>query len=1354
MGETRSPGRALRRAGLYAALTLAALAVIAATGVVALKGPGGRGLVMSFIDGRELGRLGEVSIEGLKGDVLADFRIERLTLEDEDGVWLEAEDLRIAWRPLAYLGGVVSLEALQAERVAINRRPPSGDGGDSGGGGSAPSVRLDQFSVETLELAEPVLGVAAVLTGEGAVRREDDAWRVDADIRRVDAPGDRLALQGRFGDTISLDAELDAAPDGPIAALLRAEGRGVSARAQAGGDLDAGDGAVTISIDGETAIDAAIGWSVDEITIDADARPGRWPGFERLEQLLGGPARLTARTERPIRDSVDGARVRIDAPNLDGRVAHAGGRRLELDINEAAALARAAGLDVAALESEGVLDLSGPIRFEGRAGARDLRAGPLSFATLDGPLELRWADGELSGRGDLDATGAQARPARLDQLLGDTPSLQADFIWSRADKRFALSDAALDAAAGPLRGRAAYDYGARALEMQAQSEALDLSAVDPALEGRAEAGLTLSGPVAGPLQITLDAAATDPGGALARLGDGEARLQLDGVWRDGALEAETLDLRSPALALQASGRLGPETRLSGDYAWSGGAPVDAVAVTGALAGAFEAGYADGAVDLRAQARAERLEAGPAVFDQPRLRVEAQGPPETLEGEVRFDSDSPRGRIDIAGAFSRGPDGLRLTGLGGVVADWEVSGEALIGERPRADITLTAGADRRVIARVEQGEPGVQARIEAENLTLGDLQYIDRLVITGDGPLDGLALQLEAGGVERGVFNLEGGGELALRGEQPGLTLSVSGAYAGYAVSTAEAIQVGFSGPPEGRGALRIGDGALRVDAAGGPAPRFEAELETLPVGLISAALDRPPSGGTLSGVLRFEKPEDVWLGEASLDGRELSAVDVDQTVSASASARLDREGLSASASVSGADLSGEGRLSRPGGPFASLGAIFTQDAPVSGEMRLDGQIATLAGFHTPERVSVAGLADVRATLDGTLGAPALTGEAALTEGRFSEGGLGLVLRDLTLQASLGADGGVVLDSLSAVDGQGGRVTGEGRLDFADGLSGEARLDYDGFQLANRRDLTAVGGGEAVIEIADGVVTIGGETRLDRAEAQPPQSRRPAIATLDVREVNTGAAPQPVVEESPQRGPGLEVRLDHRVVAPARVFVRGGQFETEWSLDVAASGPVSALALNGRAELLRGEANLLGRAFIFQNGAIVFDGPPDEARVTVLAARQTEDIEARVRVTGSVNDPEITLSSTPSLPQEEIISRVLFEQGAGQVGPLQAAQIGAALAAFGTGGAFDPVSSLRDAVGLDRLKVGTDEDGGTVVSGGRYIAEDVYLELEAGAIGAAPAARIEWALRDNFSLLSRVNEAAEASVALSWSVEYD
>ncbi len=1351
MSETRFPGRALRRAGLYAALALTALGVIAATGLVALKGPGGRGLVMSFVDGRELGRLGEVSIEGLKGDVLADFRIERLTLEDDGGVWLEAEDLRVTWRPLEYLGGIVSLETVEAGRIALNRRPPQGEGG--GGGGAAPGVRLDAFSIQALELAEPVLGVAAVLTGQGALRREDEAWRVDADIRRLDAPGDRLSLEGRFGDTIVLDAQLEAAPDGPIAALLRAQGRQVRASAQAGGDTGAGNGSVTVAFDGAAAIDAAFEWTEEAFSVNAEARPSRWPGLERLETLLGGPARLEARTMRPLDNRLEGARLSINAQNLQARAVHAGGRRLDIDIDEAAGLARAAGLDIASLQGEGALDLAGPITFDGRANARSLAPGPLRLEQIGGPLQISWAGGELSGRGDLTATGAGAEPERVDRLIGEAPALAADFAWSRGQRRLTLSDAVLQSRAGRLSGEVAYDLAERALQVEARSDALDLAAIDPSLEGRAAAELTLSGPISGPLAITLDTIATDPGGALARLGEGEARLQLDGAWRDGALAVDTLDIASPALAVQASGQLGSESRLSGDYAWSGGAPVEAVTLTGALSGAFEAGYADSAIDLRAQAGAERLEAGPAIFDAPRLRVEAQGPLRSLRGEVRFDSESPRGRIDVAAAFQREADGVRLTGLGGVVADWSVSGEALIGPQPRADLTLTAGADRRVMARIEQAGAGVAARIEAENLSLGDLQYVDRLVVTGDGPLDGLALDIEAGGALGGVFDLNAEGELALRGPAPGLGLSIDGEYAGYAVSTRERLQLNFTGPLQGSGALRVGEGSLSLAARGGASPRFEAALDALPVGLISAALDRPPSDGTLSGRLRLEKPQSAWVGEASLDGEGLSADGVDQAISASASATLDQDGLTANASVSGADLTGEARFARPGGPFEALGDIFRSDAAVSGEATIDGQIATLAGFHTPERINISGLADVRAELDGSLGAPALTGRASLSQGRFSEGGLGLVLRDLTLQASLGADG-AVLDSLSAVDGQGGRVTGEGRLGFAGGLEGEARLGYENFQLANRRDLTAVGGGQALIEIADGVVTIGGETQLDRVEAQPPQSRRPSIPTLDVREVNSGAAPQRVVEARPQRGPGLDVRLEHRVTAPARVFVRSRQFETEWSLDVAAGGPVSELRLDGEAELLRGEANLLGRAFTLQEGRIVFDGPPDEAELLLTATRRTDDIEARVRLAGSVADPEITLSSTPSLPQEEIISRILFEEGSGEVGPLQAAQIGAALASFGTGGVFDPVSSVRDAVGLDRLKIGTDANGGAVVSGGRYIAEDVYLELEAGAIGAAPAARIEWALRDNLSLLSRVNDAAEASVALSWSREYD
>ncbi|HAJ03621.1 MAG TPA: hypothetical protein DCL55_10345, partial [Brevundimonas sp.] len=68
-----------------------------------LSGPG-RELVSTFANGTKIGRYGRINVEGLEGDLFNDFTLARVTVTDEEGVWLEVTDVRVDWSYLPLLG--------------------------------------------------------------------------------------------------------------------------------------------------------------------------------------------------------------------------------------------------------------------------------------------------------------------------------------------------------------------------------------------------------------------------------------------------------------------------------------------------------------------------------------------------------------------------------------------------------------------------------------------------------------------------------------------------------------------------------------------------------------------------------------------------------------------------------------------------------------------------------------------------------------------------------------------------------------------------------------------------------------------------------------------------------------------------------------------------------------------------------------------------------------------------------------------------------------------------------------------------------------------------------------------------
>jgi translocation and assembly module TamB len=161
-------------------------------------------------------------------------------------------------------------------------------------------------------------------------------------------------------------------------------------------------------------------------------------------------------------------------------------------------------------------------------------------------------------------------------------------------------------------------------------------------------------------------------------------------------------------------------------------------------------------------------------------------------------------------------------------------------------------------------------------------------------------------------------------------------------------------------------------------------------------------------------------------------------------------------------------------------------------------------------------------------------------------------------------------------------------------------------------------------------------------------------------------------------------------------------------------------------LRRGTFSLIGQMLTLTEGTIDFTGAGiANPSLKLVATSTTATMIATLTVSGSARDPKVTLSSVPEVPQDEILAQLLFNTTTAKLGPFQLAQIGAALASLsGVGGGGDPLDKLRNALGLDRLSIGSSRTGTPTVEAGRYIARDVYLGARQSATGTGTQATVQ------------------------------
>ncbi|MBU2270134.1 MAG: hypothetical protein KKE52_02400, partial [Alphaproteobacteria bacterium] len=208
--------------GLGLAILAALVLLVAVGGRMYLLSDSGRGLVTSFVAGQKVGRYGRINVEDVRGDLFDDFTIGRVTVTDEDGVWLEAREVRVDWNWWPLITRRFHATAIEADLIRLIRRPVV-EVSTEPPGPQPLSIDIDRFEadVELLEDFSKEYG-RWNLAGEALIPRKG-AKTVTVNADSNSRPGDFLRLTAAIGDDIAdmrLNLRAREARGGPIAGAL------------------------------------------------------------------------------------------------------------------------------------------------------------------------------------------------------------------------------------------------------------------------------------------------------------------------------------------------------------------------------------------------------------------------------------------------------------------------------------------------------------------------------------------------------------------------------------------------------------------------------------------------------------------------------------------------------------------------------------------------------------------------------------------------------------------------------------------------------------------------------------------------------------------------------------------------------------------------------------------------------------------------------------------------------------------------------------------------------------------------------------------------------------------------------
>ena len=1275
---------------------------------------------------------GEVRVEGLSGSFPSALRLRALTLADGSGPYLTGSDVALDWQPLRLLHGEIAVDRLTAAEIDLLRLPK-----ESGKSSSKPTPLLVRsFAIARLELPASLAGAAASLAVSGSLAEGADGTQsLSLDARRLGHGGGTYRVSARLTPSdVALDANLSEPPKGLLSSLAGLPDLGaIRLNASLSGPRSAIATRVALtagplSANARGTIDLAR--HAADLAVDATApamqpRPGiSWQGVS-LHARLAGP---------------------FATPTLAGN----------LTIENLAA----AGAGIARIEAA----------LRGNEGTAHL-AATLSGILLPGPAPTLLAAAPLT----VTAEANLAAPGRPVSFTLRHPLIAASgTVQTEGEQKLAATIALPDIS--PLAA-----LGGIALSGQASLK------IDAA---RQPAGLALD--LAGGLALTAGMA------PLPALLGPAPHVSLAARLANGTVTLRHLALSGAALSFGASGTASPERvalawnsslqNLSALTAGVTGAlaakgridgPTDALALTADLTATLGAAnlppapvHAHLGVHGLPAAPSAQLTAEGTIAGAPlRLALSAARSPTALTLAIHeADWKSAHAEGTLALARAGGPSGKlsfsikNLSDFSQLLSSplhGSLAGSLAAASAHRLTLNLTgeslaasgASVGRAILAASLLDPLGVrrlEARLALANIAAGGISGASA-TLSAAGPMNALAFSLAAAGPDHA--SLAATATLDPASSQARLS-ALTASWHGAALRLLGPAQIVYS-PGITLGNLRFAMAGAELSANGSLEPHLALSLAArnlTPALLAPFAPDlhakfRLDADAALSGTLAAPAGRlairGTGIGLASGLAAGLPPASLDATANlAGRSARI----ASTLSAGTGTRLALSGTI-----PLAATGAL---DLAARGAIDLDilNPLLAAEGRH------VAGTLTLDGHVTGNLGKPALAGTVRLANATLADYANGVSLRDISGEI-IAAGETLRVARLDAHAGPGAIAISGSIGAFAPNLPVDLAITARNAELPQSDLMTARFDSDLTITgEAERRLAARGTVRLRRAEIRIPDHMPPDIPVLNV--IRAGAKPPP------PPAPGPNVALDITVSAAREIFVRGRGIDTEFGGKIHIGGTAAAPLPEGAFTLVRGQVSMAGKTLTFTSGTIGFNGgSPENPTLDLVATNTTSSTTATLTLGGTAEHPTVTLSSSPELPQDQILAALLFGSSSSSLSPFQIAELANSLTTLtGVGPSTgDPLGALRNGLGLDQLSVGSSASGSPTLQVGRYLAPGVYLGASQPASGGGSQAQVQINITKEIQLNATVggtatnatgaNTTSGTSVGITYQFQY-
>ncbi len=237
-----------------------------------------------------------------------------------------------------------------------------------------------------------------------------------------------------------------------------------------------------------------------------------------------------------------------------------------------------------------------------------------------------------------------------------------------------------------------------------------------------------------------------------------------------------------------------------------------------------------------------------------------------------------------------------------------------------------------------------------------------------------------------------------------------------------------------------------------------------------------------------------------------------------------------------------------------------------------------------------------------------------------------------------------------------------------------------------------------------------------------------------------------------------LRANLQLELPRNVWVRGPGTAIELSGALTVTKELGEpFVLGGTVETVRGFASFYSGRFAVDQGRVTFTGTPEINPVLdVTVTRAVSSYAVSIHISGRAKSPQLHLSSTPDLPQADIVTLLVVGKTTDRLTASERTGLSShAQQIVGNVAAGELEQLLAKPLGLDTLDIQTgDKLGSGKVSVGRYITQDIFLSYER-QLGDEKGNKVgvEYSINRHLKVRGSSSNTGDSALDILWRIDY-